>query len=181
MTRTVIVIPIMYSREELKKSLGMVPEDFEEVSSEFWSYVEGKLKPFIGRIYAVYSEKAASTKETGSRLDAVLKRFEGHAEFHCVEDPLLAAEAEAWVELMKNERNQAIQDLLEENRRDRDAHAIGILERTLEDGKIGVLFIDPARKLSFSEAFKVIRMCPFDPVDYLNRYLAKLRIEEKRK
>lgn len=181
MARTVILIPVMYGREELEKALNLVPDDFEEASSEFWDYVEGKLEPFIGKIQAVYSEKPVLTEEQGSRLEAVLRKFEGNAEFHCVEDPLLDAEAEAWLELIEKEQNQAVQGLLEESMRDRDAHASEVLDRTLGDGKMGVLLIDPARKLPLPKDIKVIRMCPFDPVDYLNHHLAKPKIEKKRR
>ena len=170
----------MYSEEELKKIVESVPEDFEETSSEFWSYVEEKLKPLERKVYAVYSEKPR-TAEGRNKVDALLgKLSENCKEFHCVEDPLLAAEAEAWLALVKNGQNRAALELFEENMRERDEHTVSVIDMTLEDGEFGVLFIDPARRILFPENIRVIRMCPFDPLDYLNRHLAKLKIKKRR-
>lgn len=180
MARTLIVVPAMYSREELEKTLGLVPDDFEEAYSEFWSYVEEKLKPFRDRIYTIYSEKPSLMEEAENRANAILKKLiENHADFHCVEDPLLIAEAEAWLEMMENGQSQAAGELFEENLKERDEHAKRLIDRTLEEGKIGVLFIDPARKIPLPDDVRVIRMCPFDPVDYLNRHLAKLKMKRR--
>ena len=182
MVRTLIVVPVMYEREELKWTLGLIPSDFEESYFEFWSYVEEKLKPFTGKICAVYSDNLSFTEETESRGNAILKRLIGnHSIFQCVEDSLLAAEAEAWLEMIEKGRVPAATELFEENLRERDEHAREVIEQTLKDGEIGVLLTDPSRKISFPEDIRVIRMCPFDPVDYLNRHLVKLKIEKREK
>ena len=172
-----ILVPIMYDRETLKQVLGLVPDDFDDSSSEYWDYVETKLEPFTNKVHAIYTEKPI-VKDRGDRMDAILKKFEG-AEFHSIEDPLLTAETEAWLELMKHEENQMVRDLLEENLGERDRHVCKILDRTLEDGKLGLLFLDPTRKIPTFQNTRIVRMCPFDPVDYLNRYLVKLRITKK--
>ncbi len=180
MTRTLIIVPVMYEKEELGKTLGMVPSDFEESYSEFWNYVEERLKPFIGKVSAVYSDRLSPVEETGSRANTLLKRLvDNNSAFHCVEDSLLAAEAKAWLEMLEKGQVQAAAELFEENLRERDEHAREVVEQTLRDGEIGVLFIDPARKISFSEDVRVVKMYPFDPVDYLNRHLVRLKIEQR--
>lgn len=180
MVRTLILIPMMYSKEGLKKILEYVPQDFDGISSEFWSYVEERLKPLEDKVHAIYSEKP-TIAEGGCKVDTLLWRLsEKCKNLHCVEDALLAAEAEGWLELGKNGKNRMAMELFEENMRERNRYAISVIDRTLEDGKIGVLFIDPTRRFSFPEDVRVIRMCPFDPVDYLNRHLVKLKIEKKR-
>ena len=180
MARMLIVIPIMFTQEELKKTLGQVPADFEEASSEFWSYIKEKLEPFLDKIYTVYSEKPSSSPETENQVDTILKRFKIHAKFNCIDDPLLVAEAEAWLELTKKQKKQMVIDLFEESMSDRNKHASEVINKTLVDGGIGILFIDSARKLAIPADIKVVRMCPFDPLDYLNRYLVKLKTENRR-
>jgi len=180
MARTLIIVPAMYGREELNKTLGLIPSDFEESYSEFWSYVEEKLRPFIGKVCVVYSDRLSPAEETEIRANALIKRLiENRSAFHCVEDSLLAAEAEAWLEMMENGRVQAAVELFEENLMERDEYARDVIEQTLRDDEMGVLFIDPSRKISFPEDIRVIRMCPFDPVDYLNLHLVKLKIEKR--
>ena len=179
MARTIILVPMMYSREDLKKILGLVPDDFEATSLKFWGYVEEKLKPFVGRIHVIYSEKH-DNKDPNSQLDSILKELiNNHAELQCIEDPLLAAEAEAWRELMKSSQNQAVSELFEESMTERNDHAKGVIERTLGENQMGILFMDPTRKVSLPDDVKVIRMCPFDPIDYLNRHLVKLKTAKK--
>lgn len=171
--RTLILIPLMYSRVDLKKILGSIPEDFEDLSSEFWSYVEEKLKIFEGKVQIVYSEKPITIPGENAENPLIRKLSEGKTAFHCVEDPLLAAEVEGWLGLMKNGQNKVVLELFEESLRERDQYTIGVIDRTLEDSEIGVLLIDPTRRISFPDSIRVIRMCPFDPVDYLNRHLVK--------
>jgi hypothetical protein len=175
--RTLILIPLMYSRADLKKILGSVPEDFEDLSSEFWGYVEEKLKIFEGKVQVVYSEKSIITQGESAENVIIGKLNEDKPEFHCVEDPLLAAEVEGWLDLMKNGQNKVVLELFEESLRERDQYTLGVIDRTLEDSKIGVLLIDPARRISFPDSIRVIRMYPFDPVDYLNRHLVKQKRE----
>lgn len=176
MTKTLILIPAMYGKDELIKVLGQIPDDFEQASFEFWSYVENKLRPYIGRVYAFYSEKS-SEKEVGP----VLRQFkERGAKFCCITNNLLTAEAEAWLEIMKNTSNHAVFDLFMDNVKEQNEYAIKVINKTLGEKGIGVLFIDPARNLLFPEDIRVIRMCPFDPVDYVNRHITKLNIEKKK-
>ncbi len=178
MARTLILVPMMYSSEDLKKILGLVPDDFEATSLEFWGYVEEKLKPLVGKVHVIYSEKPVK-KELNSRVNSVIKSIGDCAELHCIEDPVLAAEADAWLELMKNNQNQAVSELFEESMKEGNEHAVKVIERTLGEGQMAILFSDPAKKIHIPEDIRVIRMCPFDPVDYLNRHLTKLKMEKR--
>lgn len=178
MVRTLIFIPVMYNKEELKNILASIPGDFEDTSSEFWSYVEEKLKSLEGKVQAIYSEKPIPA-EGGGRGGSLLRKLsESGKEFHCVEDSILAAEAVEWLKLVENGQNRVALELFEENTKERNEYAINIITKTLEDGKIGILFVEPTRTIPFPEEVRVIRMCPFDPVDYLNRHLVKLKIEK---
>ena len=180
MARMLINIPTMYEKEEIRNTLGQIPNDFKKIHSEFWNYIEGKLNPFVGKIRFVYSDRLNPEEEGESRSTALLKKLiEGHAEFHCVEDYLLAAEAEAWLEMLEAGSAQAARELYEENLAERDGHAKDVVAQTLKDGEIGVLFVAPARKIMFPPDIKVVKMCPFDPVDYLNRHLVKLNINRR--
>ena len=180
MVRTLVFIPTMYSRDELKRVLGSVPDDFEETSVEFWSYVEEKLTPFINKVTVVYTEKPLEKERSGRGEPLLNKLIKTRAEFHYIEDSLLASEAEAWQELMKNHQNQAVIELYKDSMKERNEYARSVIERTLENGKLGLLLANPERKLPLAEDVKVIKMCPFDPVDYLNRQVSKLKIKERK-
>ena len=97
------------------------------------------------------------------------------------ENIMLAAEAEAWLEMTKNEGNQAILELLEENIKDQNDHVSNILDKTLKNGSLGIMLFDPEKRCSFPESINVVRMYPFDPCDYLRRHLVKLKLENNRK
>ena len=155
------------------------PEDFEKFFLEFWSYIDKKLNPFIDKISVIYSCDPSSIKNTEKGIDFILRKFKSSPEFYSIDDSLLTAEAASWIELIKDSDNKAALDLLEENMRDINTHAYEVINQTLRDTGIGVLFIPPDRKLSLSEDIKVVKMCPFDPVDYLNRHLAILKLLRK--
>lgn len=181
MSRLLIVIPVMYEGEELRQILGEIPSDFEETYSEFWDYVEVKLNPFIGKIRRVYSDKLSTEREETRAASLLKKLVDNRAEFHCVEDSMLAAEAEAWLEMMETGSVKAARELYDENLVERDEYARETIAKTLMDSEIGVLFVSPARKISFPEDVKVVKMFRFDPVDYLNRHLTKLGVRREGK
>ncbi len=168
----------MYSKEELKNLLGQVPEDFEATSSEFWSYIEEKLKPFMAKLNCIYSSGHFALKDPTSQTYRILKELDGHAQFLSIDDPLLVAEAEAWVALIHREQNQALLELFEENTNDRIRYASNMINTTLRDGEIGVIFTTTARTFHLAEDIKIVKMCPFDPKDYLNRHLIRLQIKK---
>jgi len=171
---------MMYSREDLKKVLGLVPDDYEVTSLEFWSYVEEKLTPFIDKVTVAYSEKPIEKRCSGQGEPLLNKLIKKRIEFHCIDDCLLVSEAEAWRELMITHQNHAVVELLKDSIKERDEYARREIEKTLENGKLGLLLTNPERKLPLAEDVKVIKMCPFDPSDYLNRQISILKIKERR-
>ena len=61
-----------------------------------------KLKPFYGRVQAVYYNKTPKT-EGESRFNVLLVSLRGATtEFHSIEDSQIAAEAEGWLDLIKS-------------------------------------------------------------------------------
>lgn len=177
--RTLILIPAMYSEKDLKKILKIIPEDFEETSEEFWRYVDDKLTPLEGRVCAVYSDKPKEDDRVKTE-SLVRKLSESTRNFYLIDDSLLTAESEEWLALSKDGQNQTALEFYEESMRDRDRYVISIVDKTLEDDGIGVLVVEPTRKISFPENIRVIKLCPFDPTDYVNRHLVKIKIEKKR-
>ena len=59
-----------------------------------------------------------------------------------------------------------------------EAFTVSTVDKTLNDGEIGVLFIDRDRRIIFPDTIRVIRMHPFDPSDYLNHHRIKLKIKK---
>ena len=186
MVRTLIIIPRMYSMEEIKKLTGIVPEDFEDASKEFWIYIEEKLTPFYNKVKKVYcQETVKEVKETIEKLErsrefTIIKKLaDNNAEITTVEEQLLLAESKAWLEMLKKTDDQSVLELYNENIRDRDEHIVKILNQTLNDEEFGVLLFNMDHKLLLPEDIRVIKMCRFDPEDYLNRWLVTLELKRK--
>ena len=90
-------------------------------------------------------------------------------------DPLLVAEAAAWREMMRTSPSPVVLDLYEGCLSEISKHVRYVIDQTLEEGEMGVLFLNPLLKVSFPEDMRVINMFPFDPQDYLNRHKVRLR------
>jgi len=183
MGRTLIYIPKMFDRGEFKKLTGTIPEDFDEVSEEFWNYIEEKLKALSGNVQRVYCKeslddmkKILETSEGNWEYKIIRRLVEGGADLTTVEDPLLVAETEAWLEMMEISDDQGASELFKDGMREMDEYVVKRIDQTLEDGEIGVLIIDPGSKLSFPEDVRVVKMCRFDPEDYLKRWKTKLKL-----
>ena len=65
--------------------------------------------------------------------------------------------------------SQVVREMYEKSLSEIDKHLFDVVDQTLEDGEMGLLFLDPLLKISFSEKLRVIRLFPFDPQDYLAR------------
>jgi len=182
-----IHVPRLYTKEEFMEICLTVPEDYDEKSEEFWCYVEEKLNPLSKRVRKVYHELLDRGGEEGMKvlstcLDErsyrIVKKLVGDgAELQATEDPLLVSEASSWLEMMGSNPNLGvIRDLYNENLRERDGYISRIVDQTLKDGEVGVIFLEPTHKLILPEDVKVVKMCRFDPGDYLNVWLQKLRL-----
>jgi hypothetical protein len=177
--RTLIFVPRMFRRGEFKRLVGFIPNDFEEASKEFWDYIEEKLTPFMRKIGRVYCEDLAEdgAKKIGEGEKIILDKLaEAGAEIKVVEDPVLTAETDAWRRMMEEKPSRIVLELYEESVRERDDGIESLINESLKDGETGLLSIDSSIKISFPADVRVVRMCPFDPQDYLNRHLTKVRL-----
>ncbi|MFH1327360.1 MAG: hypothetical protein ABIH76_00685 [Candidatus Bathyarchaeota archaeon] len=185
MGRMLVYVPRMYSREEFQRLANMVPSDFDEKEEEFWKYVEEQLRTLSGRIRRVYRDGLSHGGEEGFKHlnpenpDYALIRWlvENGAELHPTEDPLMVAETESWIEMLKTQPNPTLLELHQESIKERDGYIVNTINQTLKEDEIGVILIEPAHKLSLPEDIKVIKMCRFEPEDYLNIELQKSRLE----
>ena len=189
MSRTLILIPKMFSEKELKNRRVAIPSDLGEKSSEFWGYVEDRLKVLSTRIKRVYVESAYrggidnlnKIRETDEKLHQVLGwLLDQGAEITATEDILLILEAESWSDLAQQGAGGAEGEMLEDSLRDRCIFVSKRVSETLKEGETGVLFVDTLRELNFDADIRVIRMMPFDPKDYLKAWLISSRLQEKR-
>ena len=189
MDRTLILIPKMFSEKELKKRGVVVPNDLEDKSGEFWSYVEERLRVLSTRIKRVYVESAcggevdelANIKGTDEKLHRIIGWLvDQGAEIMATEDKLLILETESWSSLAHEHPGGAEDEMLEESLRDRCTFVSKRISETLKEGETGVLFVDILRELSFDSGIRVIRMMPFDPRDYLKAWLISSRLQWKR-
>jgi hypothetical protein len=75
--------------------------------------------------------------------------------------------------------NEVILQLYEESSQEIQQHVLGSINNMLRDGELGVLLLSAGIKMSFPENFRVIRMLPFNPLDYLARHLALKNLRTK--
>jgi len=168
----------MYSEEDLKETLGKVPPDFHKESEEFWSYIGEKLRQIAPSIHAIYL--AWSEETVDPRAAHIVDFLQGNGvEVHRLEDRTLVGEARAWY-LMAHGSGGGVEEVfLEEVDRELSDVLRRMLVSSLGDTKMGVIFFEPACKLSLGDDVRVIRMSPFDPLDYLTRHLVRKRISEE--
>jgi hypothetical protein len=175
----------MYSEDEFKSFVSILPEDFKTRTLEFWSYVEEKLQGFIGKIQRVYRDDVCEDGEEAlaylSSVDhenslIVNKLVEKGAVFEATEDVALLGESKSWLEMAKDNPLDTIRlEMYEETLRERDGYIARQIDETLGDGETGVLFMKPDREISVKESVKVIKVCRFDPGDYLRSWQVQMR------
>lgn len=179
MVRTLILIPKMFSREEFKKLTGVIPEDFNDVSKEFWDYVKQKLKPLVQKVKKVYYEESLMKVEKRlkqkSEYSIIKMLLENNGSLIC-EDSSLVAETEAWLEMLNKQRDNGAIELYEETVKERKEYIAKKINQTLKEGEIGVFLTNLNSNMPFSEDIRIIKMCRFDPTDYLKRWQKKLEL-----
>lgn len=190
MDRTLVIVPRMFPEKELKKMGLEVPGDFREKTEEFWSYVEERLRTLSPRISRVYIESICEEnldilneiKENDQRFHQIVTWLINHgAVMTATEDKILVLETESWSRLMRQGTTGVEKEMLEESLRDRITFVSERILETLEEGKVGVLFIDKLQNFSFPSDIRVIKMLPFDPRDYLQNWLVSTRLREREK
>jgi len=173
--KTVILVPTMYSEEDLREILDKVPPDSQKESDEFWSYIEEKLRqiaPSIQAVYLIWSEEAVDP-----RAVQIINLLQADgAEVHRPDDKALVGEARAWYLMAQGSGRGIEEEFLEDVNRELSDVLRRMLDSSHEDTGVGVVFFEPACKLSFGDDVRVIRMSPFDPRDYLARHLVLKRL-----
>lgn len=179
MTKTLIYIPRMFTGKEFKELVGEIPKDFDKTTKDFWKYIIKRLKAVSRRVRWVYSDSLLKNeRKTYFRREesAIIKELDKNSvQILAVGDPTLASEVKAWLEMTKTSSSTVVFELYEESLREMSKHVMDVVNKTLKNEEIGVLFIDSSLKISFHKDMRVIRMFPFNPQDYLNRYRVKLR------
>jgi hypothetical protein len=180
----------MFTEYELKRMGVGIPSDLQEKTEEFWSYVEerlGILSPRIARAYieSVYREGKDTlndVKEKDPRTHRIVTRLiDRGAIMTVVEDRMLVLETESWSRFIHQGMIGVEKEMLEESLGERSTYISERISETLEEGRVGVLFIDKLQTFSFPSDIRVIRMMPFDPRDYLQTWLVSERLREKEK
>ena len=191
MGRLLFHVSRMYTEVEFKNLATTIPNDFEQKTSEFWSYVNERLQKLSGKINRIYRDGICKTgREALSQLRsldsenyvAVKDLIENGARFVATEDPILLGESESWAAMLRGQEwDVVVGELFQENLHERIKHISNIVEKTLKDDEIGVLFLEPSLRAEFSKDIKVIRMWRFDPLDYLKSWQVKLRLRSAAK
>ncbi len=185
--RTLIYVPRMYRKDEFEKLTSEIPEDFDVRSEEFWNYVESKLKPFVGHIHKVYYESLYKGGEEGMKIlnsfnnrdySIIKELVEKGAKLQETEDRLLVLETQAWLEQARSKSDIIIKEMYDKCIGDRSKHISNVIDQTLKDNEIGIIFIESGYKLNLPEDIRVIKMCPFEPSDYLNIQIQKLKLRK---
>ena len=190
MSRTLLIVPRMYVRSEFTDATSYVPEDYDAKSEEFWSYVSDKLKVFRGHIKKVFRESLS--KDTKEALRAVgrddepsyaliTSLLEEGAGLMPTEDPILVAENESWLKMIKDSSNDVLLELYEQSLAERNQYVSTRIAQYLGEGEVGLLLIDSRRKLELPQDIRIIKVCPFDPADYLNAAVVKARLKSREK
>jgi len=185
MGRMLLLVPRMYTREEFKSLVPVLPDDFGPRTLEFWSYVEDKLRAFLGKVHRVYRDEICQGGEEAlaslSSIDResfliIRKLVDNGAVFEATEDSILVAESTSWVEAVKNNPLDTVSlEMYEETLRERDNYVSRRVGETLRDEETGVLFIRPRRTIGLNGSVKVIKVCRFDPADYLRSWQVQLK------
>jgi len=174
--KNMILVPAMYSEIEARGILGRVPDDFQKESDEFWSYVENRftqLSQSINDVYLICNEH-----EIDQRAVKILDCLEiAGSEIHRFEDKALVGEVRAWY--LTSRDSKLDEEFYEDANKDLNKALQLMVDSSLTDMEVGVVFFEPVCKLRFGSDFRVVRMSPFDPVDYINRHLVTQRIFER--
>jgi hypothetical protein len=188
MNTMLLLVPRMYTEEEFKNLVPVLPDDFGPRNLEFWNYVEDKLQPFVGKIQRIYRDEICHGGEDAlARLSSmhdenfhlVKKLVENGAVFEATEDSTLVAESVSWAEAIKQNPLDTISlEMYQETVRERDNYVSRRIDETLCDEETGLLFLKPGRTISINECVKIIKVCRFEPEDYLRSW--QVQLESKR-
>jgi hypothetical protein len=192
----------MFNKEDLERIDPRVPDDLDERSKEFWDYVGERFTAVSGRLKKIYLESSGVTGKRHLEMmkisdprqyETVKLALDSGAELVEAEDPELVLESLSWMGKMQDlvARGAGGEDLsslietvggfLQESMRERDAFVAEKVSSTLLEGEVGALMFEGSRRLEFASDIRVVTTCPFEPRDYLERWLATLRVRDQPK
>jgi hypothetical protein len=186
MSRTLIIVPRMYTKDEFKEETSYVPDDYDTRCEEFWGYVAEKLSVLKGRIRKIFRESLSiNTKEALLALSgdeqqsraALVGLLEDGAVPESTEDPILMAETESWIEMMRGTPNEMLSELYGQSLAEQNRYIANRIGESLREGEVGLLLIDSRRRIEPPQDIRVIRVCPFDPADYLASTIVKAKLK----
>jgi hypothetical protein len=165
----------MFTGPEFKELTGAVPDDFHKTEQKFWEYVTQKLSLLVPRITCVFSSTLYPDSEESILINNLMRQG---IRYISTPDDVLLAEVFEWFRMTRQAPNGGVFQLYEDSLQEIQQHILTTINNTLQDGELGVLFLSPSIQMIFPENFRIIRMLPFNPLDYLTRHLTlkKLRI-----
>lgn len=167
----------MFSEQDLKLILGEVPSDFQKEHKEFWNYIGERLRHLTPSLKDVYL--ILETESMDSEATNIVNFLQGEGvRIHKLEDKTLVGEARAWY-LMTLDSRGIGEEFLEETNSEISDALRHLLDSSLGDMEVGVVFFEPICKIDIGDDMRVIRMSPFDPKDFLARHLIRKKIFEK--
>jgi hypothetical protein len=176
----------MYTKDEFKEEASYVPDDYDMKCEEFWGYLAEKLSVFRGRIRKIFRESLSiNTKEALLALSGDEQRgrsvlaslLEDGVQLEPTEDPILVAETESWIKMMRRTPNEMLSELYGQSLAERNRYIANRIGESLHDGEVGLLLIDSRRRIEPPQDIRVIRACPFDPADYLVSTIVKAKLK----
>jgi hypothetical protein len=186
MSRTLVIVPRMYTKDEFKEETSYVPDDYDTKCQEFWGYVAEKLGVLKGRIRRIFRESlsintreallALSGDEEQSRT-VLVGLLEDGAAPESTEDPILMAETESWIEMMRKTPNEMLSELYGQSLAEQNRYVADRIGESLREGEVGLLLIDSRRRIEPPQDIRVIKVCPFDPADYLASTIVKAKLK----
>jgi hypothetical protein len=172
---TLISISRMFTGHEFKELTGAVPDDFHKTEQKFWEYVTQKLNLLVSRITYVFSSTLFTNSKESILINNLVRQGIRHVS---TPDDVLLAEVFEWFRMTRKAPNEGVFQLYEDSLQEIQQHILTTINNTLQDGELGILFLSPSIQMTFPKTFRIIRMLPFNPLDYLTRYLTlkKLRL-----
>jgi hypothetical protein len=166
----------MFTSHEFKSLTGSIPTDFQQTEQQFWNYITHKLDSLIPRITCVFSSQYVQDSAEPLLINHLIN---SGIQIVTTPDNILLAEGLEWFRMKMLSPNEVILQLYEESSQEIQQHVLGSINNMLRDGELGVLLLSAGIKMSFPENFRVIRMLPFNPLDYLARHLALKNLRTK--
>ena len=189
MARTLFVVPKMYTHEQIRLLTKDLPPDFDEKYNEFWNYVKERTIMLTGKIHGIYFDSLYESGEKGLKnimledKDAgkiVESLMQSGATLYSTEDKILVEETKSWLDMMGMIDDETIIDMIQKNMKERDEYIYNMIGSTLKEDEMGIIFISPERKINLSEDMRIIRICRFEPSDYLKSYLVQIGIKDEK-